>query len=171
MMRKWYALMPMLLASVIFAGCSSDTDDSDDGGGVEDAAPAESEESASAEEAEEMVAEESSSHDHGDASHTHGDEGHTHAAAEVSALGAIMASLDGSNAIEVACASCIYGMDGIEDCVLAAMVNDKPLLVTGIEFDTHGAGLCKDTGTARTAKIVGKVHENGIEATKVEMTD
>lgn len=151
-MRKWYAIIPMLLMSVIFAGCSGD-DDAEDDGAAEEAAMVESD---------------------GDAGHSEESGGHDddHAAvATVADLGEMLASLDGSAAVEVACGSCIYGMDGIEECVLAAKVKDKEYLVTGIEFDTHGAGLCMESETARTANIVGMVHEHGIVATSVKLTD
>ncbi len=151
-MRKWYAIIPMLLMSVFFAGCSGD-DDAEDDGATEEAAMVESD---------------------GDAGHAEESGGHDddHAAvATVADLGEMLASLDGSAAVEVACGSCIYGMDGIEECVLAAKVKDKEYLITGIEFDTHGAGLCMESETARTANIVGMVHEHGIVATSVELTD
>ncbi len=157
-MKKWYAIVPMLLAAVIFAGCSGGTDDVDDGTGtVEDAAPA------VVESEDEAVVEEAPAHDHGDGEHSH-----SHAVPEVSSLGDIVASLDGSKSMEIGCGSCTYGLDGVKDCVLAAVVDDKPYLVTGVEFDAHANGLCKAT---KMATIVGKVHADGIEATKVELTD
>jgi len=166
-MRKWYAIIPMLLMSVIFAGCSGD-DDAEDDGAAEEAAMVESDGDAG-------HSEESGGHDDdGDAGHAEESGGHDddHAAvATVADLGEMLASLDGSAAVEVACGSCIYGMDGIEECVLAAKVKDKEYLVTGIEFDTHGAGLCMESETARTANIVGMVHEHGIVATSVKLTD
>lgn len=206
-MKKWYAIVPMLVASVIFAGCSGDTADTEDSGdGTEEAASIEfdgtaamdggvnaaakvsddgsddkdstgvsSPDAEGSDEKSSTVVSSSDAEgsdekaDAGDG-HSHGadGDGHSHDTAKVNTLGAMVATLDGSNEIEVGCASCSYGMDGVEGCLLAAVIDDEPFLVTGIEFDTHGNGLCKATSTAT---IVGKVHANGIEATKVVLTD
>jgi hypothetical protein len=161
MMKKRYGVFTILVLSVVLAACSGD--DAGDEGGSEEAAPAET--------GEEAMPMESEGGDAAEAEGSHGgDGGHSHVVAEVGEMGGMLASLDGSAVTEVACASCIYGMDGVEECVLAAKVDGKEYLVTGIEFDTHGQGLCMDTGTARTAKIVGVVHENGIMATSVQLT-
>jgi hypothetical protein len=162
-MKKWYAILPMLIASIIFAGCSSETDDSSDTAPVEDAA---STDEASAEDSSRDDAAQTAESAEG--SHSHGDgEAHSHAPV-VSELGAVLSKLDGSTTMEIGCGSCSYGMDGVKDCVLAAVINDEPFLVTGVDFDAHANGLCKAT---KTATISGNVHADGIVATKIELTD
>ena len=167
-MNKWYTIFTMLVLSVVFAACSGSDGGDDDAN--EEAVPTESGDEAAPVESEGSDSAEAEGSDAAEAEQEQEGQGE-HAAAEIGELGAMLASLDGSANIEVACASCIYGMEGIEDCVLAANVDGKKYLVTGIEFDTHEQGLCMDTGTARLAKITGEVHEHGIEATSVEMTD
>lgn len=88
-------------------------------------------------------------------------------AAKISDLGAEISKLAGQE-VSVGCGSCIYEMDGVKGCELAAKVGDKPYLVTGVDFDTHGSGLCTSESTA---KITGTVNEKGISATSVELTD
>lgn len=40
------------------------------------------------------------------------------------------------------CATCVYGMEGIEGCVLAVLVDGRPLLVTGVPIPGHETGIC-----------------------------
>ncbi|MCH7721682.1 MAG: hypothetical protein IH988_11965, partial [Planctomycetes bacterium] len=35
--------------------------------------------------------------------------------------------------VTAGCGSCVFGMDGVEGCPLAVMIEDKPYLVTGVE--------------------------------------
>jgi hypothetical protein len=91
----------------------------------------------------------------------------TEAVAPVSDLGPEVSKLAGET-VEVACGSCIYGMEDVKGCKLAAMIGDEPFLVSGIEFETHSSGLCKE---ASTGVISGTVHEHGVRATEFELTD
>lgn len=158
-MKKWYTILTVLTLSIALAACSgSDTTEDTETG--EDTAPAQE-----ATAVEPKTAEVS----HG---HTHGEEGHTHEAAAVaedegSELGGLLATLDGSKEIEIACGTCIYGMEG-EGCPVAATVGEESYFITGIEFETHGLGLCK---AAAKGKVTGEVYEKGIVATKIELTD
>jgi Family of unknown function (DUF6370) len=61
--------------------------------------------------------------------------------------------------VEIGCALCIYRMPGVNDCVLAAKVDERALLVDGSGIDDHGDahaadGLCN---TARKVRAVGVV--------------
>ena len=151
-MNKWYTLVALLSLSLFVAACSGGTDEApaDDATPTEEAAPTEAADTEANE-----------------ASEEHGEE-HAHGAVEATDLGTLVAALDSNNAIEVGCGSCIYGMEGVEGCELAAVVGDDTFLVTGVDFDTHGSGLCNASGHA---KIAGNVHEKGISATSVELTD
>ncbi len=68
--------------------------------------------------------------------------------------------------VEVACASCIYHMPGVEGCKLAATIDGKPMLVTGASVDAHELGLCSKP---KEAVVVGKVDGDSFVATKVEV--
>ncbi len=68
--------------------------------------------------------------------------------------------------VEAACASCIYKMDGVEDCELAVKIDGTPYLVSGIEFDTHEAGLCE---AAQSAEIRGEIEGDRFVATGFEL--
>ena len=80
---------------------------------------------------------------------------------------------DGENApptsartVEVACASCIYDMPGVESCKLAAKIDGKSMLVTGVSTDAHELGLCSK---AKQAVVAGKVDGDSFVATKLEL--
>ena len=67
--------------------------------------------------------------------------------------------------MEVACGSCIYGMEGVEGCVAAVKVNDEPVLLTGVPVDAHGLGLCKEP---KKAHIHGAVKDGKYVASEVK---
>ena len=67
--------------------------------------------------------------------------------------------------VEVACASCIYHMPGVTGCKLAATIDGKPMLVTGVSVDAHTLGLCSK---AKEAIVAGKVDGDSFVATKFE---
>ena len=68
--------------------------------------------------------------------------------------------------VEVACASCIYHMPGVSGCKLAARIDGKPMLVTGVRVSAHTLGLCSK---AKEALVAGKVDGDIFVATKVEL--
>ncbi len=68
--------------------------------------------------------------------------------------------------MEVGCAMCIYNMDDVAGCKLAAVVDGQPRLVTGVELDLHGYGLCS---APRPAVVSGKLEGQTLLATKVEV--
>ncbi len=55
---------------------------------------------------------------------------------------------------EVACASCVYGMPGVQGCKLAAKIDGKPVLVTGVPAPGHDSGICEH---AVHADMTGKM--------------
>jgi len=70
--------------------------------------------------------------------------------------------------VGVACGVCIYSMEG-EGCPIAADVNGEKFMVTfadGLEFDTHGKGLCSADGKA---KVSGAVKDGKLELTSLEL--
>ncbi len=66
--------------------------------------------------------------------------------------------------VEVGCATCIYDMDGVKGCKLAAKVNDQPMLVEGVDVDLHDHGLCS---APKTGIVSGKVEGDTVIATTV----
>ncbi len=68
--------------------------------------------------------------------------------------------------VEVACASCIYHMPGVASCELAATIDGKPMLVTGLSVNAHTLGLCSN---AKEAVVAGKVDGDNFVATKFEV--
>ncbi len=66
--------------------------------------------------------------------------------------------------VEVGCATCIYGMDGVKGCALAAVVNDQPMLVEGVDVDLRGHDLCS---ASKTGIISGEVEGDKVMATTV----
>jgi len=50
--------------------------------------------------------------------------------------------------VEVGCAGCLFDMEGAEGCQLAVKVDGKTYLVSGVDIDTHEAGLCESTKQA-----------------------
>ncbi len=68
--------------------------------------------------------------------------------------------------VEVGCASCIYEMEGVEDCELAARIDGKAYLVDLEGFDAHSAGLCAG---AKTAVVTGAIEGDRFHATSLEL--
>lgn len=177
-MKKWYTILTALTLSIALAACSGESTDDTDAN--DDAAPVEA---ADAEGSEAAKVDTDATEAHG---HSHGEEGHSHEdvaepeaeaegsdsakatdATEAEDLGTLLATLDGSKDIEIACGTCIYGMEG-DGCPIAATVGEESYFITGVDFETHGLGLCK---AAAQGKVTGKVYEKGIVATKIELTD
>ena len=52
------------------------------------------------------------------------------------------------------CGSCVFGMEGVEDCVLAVRIDGKAYLVSGVEMPGHESGLCDHS---RMASFDGKL--------------
>ena len=72
-----------------------------------------------------------------------------------------------SETVEVACGSCVYGMDGVKGCKLACKINNgTPMLVTGGDVDLHAHNLCTTTGNA---VVSGEVEGDTLVATAVEV--
>ncbi len=76
-----------------------------------------------------------------------------------------LASLENQD-IEVGCAMCVYGMEGVQGCALAAMIKGKPMMVQGVELDMYDHGLCS---VAKRAVVSGKFEGGELVASKVEV--
>ena len=64
------------------------------------------------------------------------------------------AAVNKMQTVEVACGSCVYHMEGVKGCKLAAMVDGKPMLVTGVPQPGHDSGICEK---AQQASLTGQV--------------
>jgi hypothetical protein len=71
-----------------------------------------------------------------------------------------------SQKVEVGCGMCMFKMEGVQGCKLAAKVNDQAFLVSGADVDAHTAGLCHKTAQAT---ISGKVEEGELVAADFEL--
>ncbi|MEQ1891552.1 MAG: DUF6370 family protein [Planctomycetota bacterium] len=60
----------------------------------------------------------------------------------------------GPRTVEVACAGCVFGMEGAKGCQLAAKIDGKVLLVSGVNMRPHDSGLCE---ASRMAEVSGAV--------------
>jgi hypothetical protein len=72
---------------------------------------------------------------------------------------------EASHFMEVGCANCTFGMDGVEGCQAAVKVNDEPVLLTGVPVDAHGLGLCQNP---KKAHIHGSMVEGKYVASEVK---
>ena len=99
------------------------------------------------------------------ASHEHGDAHEEASLAPDNERGAAVVSGD-AKTVEIACASCIYGMPGVSGCKLAAKIDGKPVLVTGTAFDAHKSGLCSG---AKQAIVKGELRGEEFVATEVKL--
>lgn len=68
--------------------------------------------------------------------------------------------------LEVACAGCIFKMEGAEGCELAAKIDGKAYLVSGASFDAHSTGLCD---ASKQADAAGKIEGDKFIVTKMEL--
>lgn len=88
---------------------------------------------------------------------------------QLPALGAAVRRLD-NEVVGVACGVCIYGMQGGDDCPLAAEIGDKQYYFVTLklkdEFDTHGVGLCD---AAAKARVSGELYEHGVVVTSIAL--
>ena len=69
------------------------------------------------------------------------------------------------------CASCIFKMDGVTDCVLGVEIDGKHYLVRGSDIDDHGdahdpRGLCN---SARDALVQGAIQGDRFVADRFEL--
>lgn len=72
-----------------------------------------------------------------------------------------------SETVEVACGMCVYGMEGVQGCQLAAKIdNGDPILVTGSDLDLHEHKLCS---VASDAVVTGEVEGDTLVVTAVEI--
>jgi len=68
--------------------------------------------------------------------------------------------------MEVACAHCVYHMDGVATCTPAVKVGDTPMLLTGVPLDPHSMGLCEEP---KMAMVAGKVDGDHFVASSLEL--
>ena len=68
--------------------------------------------------------------------------------------------------VQAGCGMCIYEMPHVEGCELAVKIDGQPYLVSGLEVDTHGLGMCN---AELTATIVGEVVDDKFAATSFEV--
>ena len=181
-MKKWYALLAALVLTVGFAACSGGGEEAptDSGEALEEAVQEMEDATSAVGDAIEEVAEDAAeaADDAVESTEDAVEEMRDEAAETIdNAAAAIDGAVDAvktelakltDQEVEVGCGMCMYSMEGVETCELAAKVDGKPYLVTGVEFDTHGSGLCNATSNAT---ITGSVTEDGITASKVELTD
>ena len=71
-----------------------------------------------------------------------------------------------SETVEVGCAMCVYGMSGVKGCKLAAVVDDKTILVTGADLDLHAHNLCS---TSSDAVVTGTIDGDTMVVTTIEL--
>ncbi|MEE8459079.1 MAG: DUF6370 family protein [Phycisphaerales bacterium] len=72
-----------------------------------------------------------------------------------------------SETVEVACGSCVYGMDGVKGCKLAVKINNgDPILATGSDLDLHKHNLCSSPSQA---VVTGEVEGDTLVVTSVEI--
>ena len=68
--------------------------------------------------------------------------------------------------VEIACAGCIYGMDGIEHCMAAVKIGDEIAILEGVEIDAHATGLCS---APKQAMVIGEIKDGKFVAAMVEV--
>ncbi len=67
---------------------------------------------------------------------------------------------------EVACATCIYEMEGVSGCQAAVKIDGKPYLIEGLgDFNAHAAGLCD---AAKPAHVLGNITDGKFVAELLE---
>jgi|GEM_PF-5849588 len=66
--------------------------------------------------------------------------------------------------MEVACAHCVYHLDGVDACAPATMVDGKPMLLTGV--DLEDPSLCVGP---KEAMVAGEVKDGEFVANKIEL--
>ena len=67
---------------------------------------------------------------------------------------------------EVGCATCIYKMEGVSGCQLAAKIDGVARLVEGSDVDAHAEGLCS---AAKQAKLAGKIEADMLVASELTL--
>lgn len=85
------------------------------------------------------------------------------------ATSAVLTSLE-AQTVGVACGVCVYEMEG-DGCPIAAEVGGEKFFITfadGVEFDTHGKGLCKADTNAQ-AKVSGELKDGELVLSSLEL--
>jgi hypothetical protein len=70
--------------------------------------------------------------------------------------------------LEAGCGSCMYHLEEAEGCPLAVVLDGKPMLVTGSDFDAMAHGLCLEKARVR---IAGESDGTSFAATSVELVE
>ena len=70
-----------------------------------------------------------------------------------------------ARSLEVGCGMCIYDMEGMGGCELAAKVDGKTVLVTGVDVDLHDEDLCS---APKNAMVTGTVEGDKLVVTEVK---
>ena len=68
--------------------------------------------------------------------------------------------------VEVGCGGCIFNMESVQGCQLAAKVDGKAYLVSGASFDAHSTGLCS---ASKQADAAGTIEDGKFVVTKMEL--
>ena len=68
--------------------------------------------------------------------------------------------------VDAGCASCIFNMEGIEECQLAVKIDEKTYLVSGADVDAHESGLCD---SVKKAVVAGNVEGDKFVATSFQL--
>ena len=76
-----------------------------------------------------------------------------------------MAASFSDRTIEVGCAMCIYDMDGVQGCTLAANIDGEPMLMTGVDVDLHAHDLCS---VAKDAVVTASMEGDGLVASTID---
>ena len=104
-------------------------------------------------------------HDHDHGEHADHDHGHDHDA-EGMASKLSTEPIEGGQAVELGCASCMFDLEGAEGCETAVKVGDKVLMLSGFELDAHKSGLCKAT---KKAEVAGSIDGDNFVASAVRL--
>jgi hypothetical protein len=72
----------------------------------------------------------------------------------------------GVQTVEIACAGCVFQMEGAKGCQPAIKLAGQTLKVTGVAFDAHASGLCDGT---KKAEVSGKVVDGTYVATSLKV--
>ena len=75
-------------------------------------------------------------------------------------------SKDHEHTVEVGCAGCIYGKEGVKGCKTAVKVHDDIYMLKGAKINAHQEGLCK---AAKQGKVVGHIEGDNFVASSAEL--
>ena len=68
--------------------------------------------------------------------------------------------------VEVGCGMCVYDMEGVQGCTLAAVIAGEPMLAEGTDLHLHDYGLCSGT---RQAVVTGRIEGDTLQVTEIEV--